>query len=240
MKTRNLWRSAMRRLCTLAWPIVSLFGSKAKFTFVHRMNLWGNPESASGDGSTMAYTENLRTQLPVLFRKYGVRSVFDAPCGDYHWFRHVAREGITYIGGDIVAPMAERNQRSFGDDHTSFTCFDITRTPFPDADIWVCRDCMFHLPTADVMRAFENFSASNIPYVLTTSHIDTQENTGLPRKGFRMLNLELSPYEFPPPLESIEDWIPGFPRRIMGLWRREQVRDAMQRWKRDASERHDG
>lgn len=235
---RRIGRGLVNRVSRWIWPLVSLMGPRAKFGFVYHMNLWRNTESHSGEGSTLAYTENLRAQLPALFRKYNIRSVFDAPCGDYHWFRHIERDGITYLGGDIVRPLAERNQHRFGDDQTAFVCFDICRSPFPNADIWICRDCMFHLPSADVMHAFENFADSNIPYVLTTSHIDVQDNITLPRMGFRMLSLELPPYHFPPPLDVIDDWVPGYPRRILGLWRREQIRDALHRWKQGAMEGH--
>jgi len=231
MAFRRIWRSLIYRLSALVWPIVSLFGTRAKFHFVYRMNLWGNPESISGDGSTMEYTANLRQELPVLFEKYRISRVFDAPCGDYNWFRHVVRDGVSYVGGDIVEALVEGNQQRFGDGTTDFFCFDVCRSPFPEADLWICRDCMFHLPTKEVMAAFENFARGRVDYVLTTSHVDVTENVELPRSGFRMLNLELPPYSFPAPEYTIEDWVPGFPRRVMGLWRRDQVSRAVAVWK---------
>ena len=230
MTLRRIWRAIVYRFCNLIWPLLSLFGGKSKFAFVYRMNLWGNQESASGDGSTMEYTENIRKELPLLFEEYGIRQVFDAPCGDYYWFRHVERNGVKYLGGDIVEAMVAENRQKFGDDKTSFVHFDICHSEFPSADLWLCRDCMFHLPTSDVMAAFKNFAHSDIPYVLTTSHIDATENTELPRGGFRMINLELPPYNLPKPVAAIEDWIPGFPRRILGLWKREDIQAAAEQW----------
>jgi len=234
MDIRKLWRAVVYRLCTLIWPVLSLFGAKAKFAFVYRMNLWGNPESISGDGSTMEYTENIREQLPLFFKQYGIGRVFDAPCGDYNWFRHIERDGVAYVGGDIVDAMVRENQRKFGDSDTSFVRFDIRNSPFSKAGLWFCRDCMFHLPTHDVMAAFGNFAKSDIPYVLTTSHLDTSKNTELPRGGFRTINLELPPYNFPKPSFSIDDWVPGYPRRILGLWTREEVRAAVATWKKES------
>ena len=233
MSIRKIWRAIVYRLCNLVWPVVSLFGSKAKFAFVYRMNLWGNPESASGDGSTMEYTANLRKMLPELFKRYGITKVIDAPCGDYNWFRHVAREDVSYLGGDIVNSLVNENRRKYGDALTDFLFFDISNSTFPSVDLWICRDCMFHLPTRDVKAALENFSQSGVDYILATSHIDTKENIDLPRTGFRMLNLELPPYNLPTPEYSIDDWIPGFPRRIMGLWRREDVVEAVANWNQE-------
>jgi len=232
MILRRLWRALLYRLYNLIWPLVSLFGAKAKFAFVYRMNLWGNPESASGDGSTLEYTANLRKALPELFSKYRIATVFDAPCGDYNWFRHVQRDGVRYTGGDIVGALVKQNHQQFADDTTDFISFNICSSTFPKVDLWLCRDCMFHLPERSVKSAFENFVNSDVAYILTTSHIDIKENIELPRSGFRMINLELPPYNFSAPENAIEDWIPGYPRRVMGLWRREQVKEAVESWKR--------
>jgi len=240
MKIENLWRAACYRFFRLIWPMVSLLGTKAKFAFVYRMNLWGNRESVSGDGSTLEYTENIRKQLPLLFKEYGIKSIFDAPCGDYNWFRFVERNGVSYTGGDIVDALIKENQRKFADADARFIHFDICNSEFPQADLWLCRDCLFHLPEMDIMAAFENFAASQIPYVLTTSHHEAKGNVDLPRSGFRLLNLELPPYNLPRPVFAMDDWIPGFPPRILGLWRREDIRTAVQHWKLYSAGRTDG
>ena len=36
------------------------------FNYYYNNNFWGDSESVSGPGSTMAYTENLRAELPKL------------------------------------------------------------------------------------------------------------------------------------------------------------------------------
>ena len=226
MNFRYIFRALVYRI---AWPLVSLMGGKLKFALVYKLNLWGNGESASGDGSTLAYTGQLRVRLPALFADYQVHTVLDAPCGDYHWFRHVPRSGICYIGGDIVRALVTDNQTRYGSAETRFVTLDIRTDALPQADLWICRDCTFHLPTRDVIRTFLNFAKSNIPYILTTSHQEVRENVELPKSGFRLMNLQLPPYSFPEPLVAIEDWIPGFPRRILGLWTREDVKDALAR-----------
>src|ERR1700759_5255204 len=55
------------------------------FETIHRANLWSKGESASGPGSSLAYTHNLRTQLPDLLARFSIRTIYDAPCGDFNW-----------------------------------------------------------------------------------------------------------------------------------------------------------
>ncbi len=41
--------------------------------------------------------------------------------------------------------------------------------PLPKADLWLCRDVLFHLPNKDVITVLANFANSEIPYLLTTT-----------------------------------------------------------------------
>jgi len=58
-----------------------------RFTEIYKSNYWGSKESVSGIGSTLIYTENLRSKLPDLFQLYSIKSIFDAPCGDFNWMK---------------------------------------------------------------------------------------------------------------------------------------------------------
>src|SRR3982750_719346 len=78
-------------------PPESFDDPKELFTYYYEVNRWQNPETLSGDGSTLANTENVRSELPELLNKFGVRKLLDAPCGDFNWFRHVERPGVHYI-----------------------------------------------------------------------------------------------------------------------------------------------
>lgn len=193
------------------------------FTHYYRTNRWGSEESRSGAGSTLAYTENLRKELPSLLQRLKVQVFLDAPCGDYNWFHHVSRPGVRYIGGDIVRDLVDDNVRNYGADDTRFIQLDITRDRLPQADIWLCRDVLFHLSYADATQAIENFLTSDIPWLLTTTHPNRDCNRDIPTGSFRELNLCLPPFNFPPPQVAIDDWIEGFPVRQLGLWSREDL-----------------
>lgn len=157
--------------------ILSLGEPEERFTAIYKTNHWNDLESRSGEGSTVENTQSIRLALPDLFEKYKVRSILDAPCGDFNWMQDAIEETrIKYIGGDIVKPMIERNQTLFGDNMRSFIHLDLTKTPLPDVDLLFCRDCLFHLCYHDIARFFENFLNSSIPYLMTTSHTSTHDS----------------------------------------------------------------
>jgi hypothetical protein len=48
---------------------------------------WSATESRSGIGSGLEQTVSIRSSLPKLLSKYGVRTLLDAGCRDFHWAR---------------------------------------------------------------------------------------------------------------------------------------------------------
>jgi len=199
------------------------------FTLIYRSNYWSSGESASGGGSTLAHTEVLRAELPSLFERFDVETVFDAPCGDFHWMRHVVeRTGVDYVGGDIVEPLvAELNER-YRAPNVRFVQLDLSRARFPVADLMICRDCLFHLSWEDTYFLLRNFCDSEIPLLLTTTHygdVLPAESSDIKTGGFRKIDLFSSPYCFSPEtLAEIEDWVDPNNRRKMCLWNQDQVR----------------
>lgn len=160
---------------------------------------WQNAETNSGSGSTLAYTENIRKELPKVFEKYGIKTILDAPCGDRHWISHM-QANVQYISGDI-APTGE-------------TVLDI-REELPKADAWLCRACLFHMPFCDIHRALLN--RSKFRYFIASTH-DNEVNDDRVEGDFKLLNLRKPPFNLPEPMELIKDWIEGFPVLYLGVW----------------------
>ncbi len=197
---------------------------KTTFTRYALENTWGDSESLSGAGSSLAATRSLRAALPGLISKLGVRTMLDAPCGDFNWFQHVELpEGVTYIGADVVDELVDANRRKYGNGTCSFRSLDITSDELPRADLWLCRDVLFHFSERDIFRTLERFANSDIEYILTSCHTQADSNLDIPTGDFRLLNLRLAPFNFPEPEAWIDDWIRGYPVRRMGLWRRAAV-----------------
>lgn len=206
---------------------LSLVSPEERFNWIYRNRYWGDGETLSGSGSTLDHTLNLRGNLLELVRRFGIKRFLDAPCGDFAWMRHVLNDmDVTYIGADIVAPIISGLQAEFETDKVSFVHLDITRDRLPQADIMMCRDCLFHLCYMDIARALRNFIDSDIPYLLTTTHINKSgfKNRDIQTGEHRLIDLFAEPFCFPDhPLERISDWIKPKPEKEMCLWSREQV-----------------
>lgn len=168
--------------------IFRIASKESIFTSIWRNNYWGSAESASGPGSTLEYTREIREKIPPMFEQYGIKAVFDAPFGDMRWMQHVIKgENFSYLGGDIVGELIETNRAAFADDNVKFIKFDITSDAFPMADVWLCRAVFYHLSHQDIYLALEQFARSDIEYILTTNHItnDTHVNKDITTGDWR-------------------------------------------------------
>lgn len=190
------------------------------FETAARENVWGSPESLSGEGSELKATAAYRVRLRKLLPRFD--SMFDAPCGDMNWMPAVIDEvGIAYRGGDIAPYVIELNRKKFP--HLSFEVFDITVDRFPKFDLWHCRDCLFHLSFEDIARAIRNFRKSEIAYALITTHQGIIRNVDNPTGGWRYLDLTRWPFNFPQPELVLKDSVAGQLPRVVGLWKRESL-----------------
>ena len=208
-----------------------LSATAGAFDTIYDENRWGSEDSRSGVGSELETTKHYRTGLAKLIRQRRFQSMFDAPCGDLNWMPKLLNEvRIHYEGGDISAAVVAPLQQRYPT--LTIRQFDICRDEFPQADVWHCRDCLFHLPLAEVRRALENFAASAIPYALLTTHRAwlLHENLDLNGIGFRFLDLERAPIMLPKPLAYVPDYKAGsdFPRYV-GLWTRDMIAESLRR-----------
>lgn len=197
------------------------------FSEIYAKNLWGGRESVSGPGSAMAATRNVRAALARLVRQYGVRSMLDAPCGDFNWMQTVDLAGIAYVGGDIVTALVEDVSRRFGGVDRRFVQVDLTGDRLPSVDLIFCRDCFIHLPFKSIHEALANFLRSDAKYILLTTFTNHPINFDTTSGGMRALDLCAWPFNFPEPIELIpEEHVgpPSEPRKHMGLWSMESLR----------------
>jgi hypothetical protein len=198
-------------------------GSRLDFAAIYLNNGFVGTESLSGAGSTRFQTRVIRQKLPELFRKLGVRSVVDIPCGDFHWMRDVDLAGIHYTGADVVDEMVRKNQQLFGGPLRAFECVNLITGPLPAADLVFCRDCLVHLPFEDALAAIETIRHSKCEWLLTTTFTRNTPNADLDAAGWRALNLTLPPFNLPRPTMLISEkcteagGLAG--DKSLGLWR---------------------
>ncbi len=196
-----------------------------KFSEIYEKNIFGGRVSRSGEGSDLVQTAAIRRELPRVIRQLGVKTFLDAPCGDWCWMQHTDLGVDQYIGVDIVKALIERNESEFGSPCIAFECLDLATGDLPRADLIFSRDCLVHLSFADALRIIANFKRSGAEYLLTTTFPARESNNDLVGKDsfWRPLNLELPPFNFPPPIELINEGCTEeageYADKSLGLWR---------------------
>jgi SAM-dependent methyltransferase len=174
---------------------------------------FGTIETANGPGATLAQTEALREILPMVFKRYGVKSVLDVGCGDWNWMSQVDLGDLNvYIGWDVEASMIRENQEKYGDEHVRF--FDtslLTCETMPSVDLILARHVLIHFPNDEIVKVLDKMRASGAKYLLT-SHWPDGSNEDYEPEGFawrgymeRALNMQAPPFNVAPLLETIHE-----------------------------------
>ncbi len=184
---------------------------------------WLEPETVSGRGSALARTASIRRELPPLFAELGVRSVLDAGCGDFNWFRALELDLDRYVGVEVVEELVALNRERFGGPRREFVSLDVIRDPLPAVDLILCRDCLVHLKNRQIVAALHNFRRSGSRWLLATTFTGDRPNEDAPLGGWRPIDLERPPFALGSPLrllgesESVEDV--AYRDKSLGLWR---------------------
>ena len=176
-------------------------------------------ESVSGPGSNLAESQ-VRYSLPNFFNELGVRSILDIPCGDFWWMKEIDLDVENYLGADVVEELIENNIVKYGNDKRNFVKLDIMRDNLPQVDLVLCRDLLVHFTYRDISLALKNLKKSNSNFLLTTTFIGINENKDIPTGEWRAINLEKPPFNFPAPINLIEDYdVNTKAGKKLGLWR---------------------
>lgn len=193
------------------------------FTDIYRHNRWQGSESRSGEGSSLQQTATLISHFPQVLQRLGVRAMLDIPCGDFHWMSRVNLTEVAYIGADIVPDVIAANTARYAAPGKEFRVIDLCAGPLPRTDMVFCRDCMVHLPFSMLARAIAQIRASGATYLMATTFPGTSENRDIALGDFRPLNLQRAPFNFPPPLEVVEEHCTesggAYTDKAMGIWR---------------------
>ena len=196
----------------------------SRFSRIYEQHAWsgGGAETRSGAGSTIVATEQIRSQLPRLLREYQATGLMDIGCGDFNWMKEVELP-VPYLGLDIVDSMISSNSAKYGTNAIRFACLDATREPLPAGyDFAICREVLFHLSFRDCKRLLRNVLSSEARFLMLTTSRKIATNKDIVSGGFRNLNLEAPPFNFPKPQEFVEDNSIS-EDRILGLWRTEDL-----------------
>jgi SAM-dependent methyltransferase len=194
-------------------------GTRTVFTRIYKKHLWKNRESLSGEGSTIHSTEQLRSRLPGILKKYDIKNVMDAGCGDFNWMRTVNLAHVQYTGMDVVEEVIAQNTKKYGTHNKIFLAGDVVNETPNCFDLIICRDCLVHLPVRMARGMLVNFCLSGSKYLLTTTYPEIDQNFEVAIGQWFPYNLQIAPFNLPKPLELMEDSAGPFPRKHIGLWR---------------------
>jgi hypothetical protein len=181
---------------------------RAVFEQIYTANLWGDSESRSGTGSGLAATERIRAGILSTIEHFAIRSIVDAPCGDFYWLSKLdlAQSLDWYLGLDIVPQLIAQNKQTWAQKGISFELADLTKRVPPRADLIVCRHLLIHLPFEDCFHVLRNFQRSGSRYLMITNQPHIERNDEILFTGsFRPVNLCLAPFNFPQPVWSVDD-----------------------------------
>ena len=193
------------------------------FNEITESNFWLESETVSGIGSSLIQTAEILKTLPLLLEQYQIKSLFDIPCGDFNWFQKVDLSNIRYLGGDIVHKIIIRNIKKFKKNNINFVHFDLLKDEINEVDLIFCRDCLVHFSFEDIFKAITNVKRSNSAYLIITTFPDQEINKDIQTGGWRPLNFEIAPFNFPNPIyllnEKCTEMEPVFKDKSLGLWK---------------------
>lgn len=185
---------------------------KERFDLIYRYNLWGSKESGSGKGSEVSYTKNIRDWLITAIHRYSIKTLVDAPCGDFNWMKLVtSKSTFNYIGLDIVDSVITKNKQNYESETIKFYVANICTENIPSCDLLIVRDCLFHLSYEDINSFLRNISRTDFKYLLTTTHIVPVnfKNYDIKTGDFRLISLFHTPFCFK--YESVIEFIQDYP-----------------------------
>ena len=170
-----------------------------RFNEIYQHNLWSSNESLSGTGSELVNTLKLRNWLHANISKLKIRSLVDAPCGDFNWMKLVLPTiEINYLGLDIVHSVIEKNNSQYSNNKIKFKKSNICEDRIPNGDLIMVRDFLFHLSFYDIDNFLKNLQQTNYKYLLTSTHMVGEDfkNYNITSGDFRKIDIFKKPFNF--------------------------------------------
>ena len=196
---------------------------QARFADIWRTNGWGNAETRSGAGSTLAQTEALRPRLLDVFGQLGIRTLVDAGCGELNWMSKISERLQLYLGFEIVEEIVAELRRKFEPRKNHFfNTADVSRDLLPAADAILCRDVLTHLSHPLVAATLENFRKSGSRYLIATT-FPKGRNDPIRVGAWAPVDLCSPPFNLPPPLLLISESLQGSSKSL-GVWSKDSLK----------------
>jgi 2-polyprenyl-3-methyl-5-hydroxy-6-metoxy-1,4-benzoquinol methylase len=179
------------------------------FSEIYTSNSFKGVQSKSGPGSDFDQTTMISMMLPKLIASLEIETFCDIPCGDFNWMKKVNLSQVEYFGYDIASELVSDLKAKYESDKRHFGELNIVEDEVSAFDLIFCRDLLVHLNYKDAQKAIDNICRSESKYLLTTTFPTRKNNINIRYKtkkiGWYPINLELEPFNFPAPIEIINE-----------------------------------
>ena len=179
--------------------------NQERFEKIYNENSWESNESRSGIGSEIKNTKEVLRAINQIIKQYNIKSIIDIPCGDFNWMSSLDMKNINYKGFDIVNSAIEENNKNFKKTNINFYCSDITSSELTKGDLMFVRDCLVHFSYEDIKKSIFRIKQSKSKYLMSTSFVNLEKNIDIYSAGWRPVNLEKEPFNFPKPLITFNE-----------------------------------
>jgi len=196
-----------------------------KFDNVFKRNLFQGQSSKSGIGSSIEQTHEIARLIPELIFNLKIKTILDLPCGDLEWMSNVNLGDAKYLGADVAPALILQLQTRFPD--RNFQRINVVKDSIPKVDLIFCRDLFVHLSNRAIRSSIKNIKDSGSLYLATTTFSNRLKNQDLPflsrSVAWRTINLELSPFNFSPPVQLINEKCTesngDYSDKSIGIWK---------------------
>jgi 2-polyprenyl-3-methyl-5-hydroxy-6-metoxy-1,4-benzoquinol methylase len=174
----------------------SNFDGAKKYVAMKRRQNW---ESLSGPGSSKSFTRDSVDFINHIIKKHNIKSILDLGCGDWNWFCDVDLSGCNYTGWDADELMIADNQSKYGTKNIKFFVKDIFNNEYPQVDLIICRDVLFHVKFELSTKLIQDAKQKTI-FFLSTCFREEKSNSGprgycgIENWGYFRINLNIAPF----------------------------------------------
>jgi hypothetical protein len=122
-------------------------------------------------------------------------SLLDIGCGALTWIKNTRLFNDKYIGIDIANYIINENKKQYP--KINFKCVNAINGKLFNADLFICRDVMFHLNKEDNINLLKNIAKYKFKYIILTSCDCEINKFNIDNKDrYCSVNLEIAPFNF--------------------------------------------
>jgi SAM-dependent methyltransferase len=181
--------------------------SERIFSRIYQQGQWGTDDhgnATSGPGSRLEngkffifFVQEFLNQTPH------IQSVVDIGCGDWVLAREIDWGDRKYLGIDVVKPLIQKNQSTFGSKKIHFVHLDVIHSDLPLANLVICKDVFIHLPNSSVWNLLVEFNKFEYCIVVNdVSSIHETQNRDILIGNFRPIDLTCFPFFLKPKMTA--------------------------------------